>query len=120
MKNLEQLLSRNNETKFSVEKKLSLPNAIMSNWISGKYKPSYDALIKLADYFGVSIDYLVGRETPTVLPRVLPKDLEEIIDLCQQLDERSRGYIITHAKSLIDARSMMTAEQKQNNKRGAS
>lgn len=27
----------------------------------GTIKPSYDTLLKLADYFNVSIDYLVGR-----------------------------------------------------------
>ncbi|MCL2698454.1 MAG: helix-turn-helix domain-containing protein [Oscillospiraceae bacterium] len=27
----------------------------------GVRKPSYDLLISLADYFGVSVDYLVGR-----------------------------------------------------------
>lgn len=30
-------------------------------WEYGKNKPSFDALIALADYFDVSIDYLVGR-----------------------------------------------------------
>lgn len=28
---------------------------------TGERKPDFDKLIKLADYFGVSIDYLVGR-----------------------------------------------------------
>ena len=27
----------------------------------GNIKPSYDTLLKLADYFNISIDYLVGR-----------------------------------------------------------
>jgi transcriptional regulator with XRE-family HTH domain len=27
----------------------------------GTIKPSYDTLLKLADYFDVSLDYLVGR-----------------------------------------------------------
>ncbi len=27
----------------------------------GNIKPSYETLIKLADYFDVSVDYLVGR-----------------------------------------------------------
>ncbi|MBR4345997.1 MAG: helix-turn-helix transcriptional regulator [Oscillospiraceae bacterium] len=27
----------------------------------GRYKPQYEHLIALADYFNVSIDYLVGR-----------------------------------------------------------
>ncbi len=33
----------------------------ISNFENGNKKPSLDMLIKLADYFNVSIDYLVGR-----------------------------------------------------------
>ena len=31
------------------------------DWEYGKIKPGFDALIALADYFDVSLDYLVGR-----------------------------------------------------------
>ncbi len=31
-------------------------------WESGKAIPTADALVSLADYFNVSIDYLVGRD----------------------------------------------------------
>jgi transcriptional regulator with XRE-family HTH domain len=31
------------------------------DWELGNYKPGFDALIALADYFDVSLDYLVGR-----------------------------------------------------------
>ena len=33
----------------------------ISNYETGKSNPDSDALIRLADFFGVSIDYLVGR-----------------------------------------------------------
>ena len=33
----------------------------ISNYETGKTNPDSEALIKLADFFGVSIDYLVGR-----------------------------------------------------------
>lgn len=33
----------------------------ISNYETGRTNPDSDALIKLADFFGVSIDYLVGR-----------------------------------------------------------
>ena len=33
----------------------------ISNYETGKTNPDSDALIKLADFFNVSIDYLVGR-----------------------------------------------------------
>lgn len=31
------------------------------DWEAGKTKPGFDALIALADYFDVSLDYLCGR-----------------------------------------------------------
>ena len=34
---------------------------ILSEWKGGRLKPSVDAITKLADYFDVSIDYLLGR-----------------------------------------------------------
>ena len=33
----------------------------ISNYETGKTNPDSDALIRLADFFGVTIDYLVGR-----------------------------------------------------------
>ena len=33
----------------------------ISNYETGKTNPDSDALIKLAEFFGVTIDYLVGR-----------------------------------------------------------
>ena len=33
----------------------------ISNYETGKTNPDSESLIKLADFFGVSIDYLVGR-----------------------------------------------------------
>lgn len=36
------------------------PNAL-GKYEQGKRKPSLETLIKLADYFGINIDYLIGR-----------------------------------------------------------
>ncbi len=38
-----------------------LDQRTISNYETGKTSPDAYALIKLADFFGVSIDYLVGR-----------------------------------------------------------
>lgn len=38
----------------------------VQNYELGERKPTYDMLIALADYFDISLDYLVGRsEDPT-------------------------------------------------------
>lgn len=36
--------------------------SIFYNWLIGKTLPSIDNLIKLSNYLGVTIDYLLGRE----------------------------------------------------------
>ena len=42
--------------------KTGLQRKSILNWLEGKYFPRYDALIKLADFFNVSIDYLLGKD----------------------------------------------------------
>ncbi len=46
---------------FPLEKKIGLAQGTIKNWRAGKNKISADALSKLADYFNVSVDYLLGR-----------------------------------------------------------
>lgn len=36
--------------------------ACISSWEQGKTEPSIDDLLKIADFFEVTVDYLVGRE----------------------------------------------------------
>lgn len=39
-------------------------------WENGQREPDFSTLIKLADYFGVSVDYLLGREDKFSLPKL--------------------------------------------------
>ncbi len=58
----------------------------ISNYETGKTSPDAYALIKLADFFGVSIDYLVGRtkhdfsseEKRTKIITQIQKQLEDL------------------------------------------
>ena len=42
--------------------KLNLSNASISYWENGKQEPSASALFKLAQFFNVSVDFLLGLE----------------------------------------------------------
>lgn len=46
------------QLKFSNE--MGVVQQTISKWESGISEPEYDMLIKIAKYFGVSIDYLLG------------------------------------------------------------
>ena len=41
---------------------LGFCNQTVSFWETGSREPDLDALIKIADFFEVSVDYLLGRE----------------------------------------------------------
>jgi repressor LexA len=41
----------------------------VSQWENGKREPSYAITQRIADYFGVTTDYLLGRENKTIAPR---------------------------------------------------
>lgn len=43
-------------------KKINVSKGIISLWENGLREPTMTNLISLADYFGVSLDFLVGRE----------------------------------------------------------
>ena len=43
-------------------KKLGIPGSTYAGYERGEREPRIDVLIKLADYFDVSVDYLIGHE----------------------------------------------------------
>ena len=64
-KRLQILIENTGKGDFPLEKEIGLAQGSLKNWRNNKSKPSTDALIKLAEYFKVSIDYLLDRtDTP--------------------------------------------------------
>jgi transcriptional regulator with XRE-family HTH domain len=55
------LRERHNISQIEFAKKIGVSNAVLSRYESGDRKPDYDILNKIADYFGVSVDFLLGR-----------------------------------------------------------
>ncbi len=58
---LKELRVSKNLTMEQLGKDIGSTRATISNFENEQRKPSLDMLIKLADYFDVSIDYLAGR-----------------------------------------------------------
>lgn len=58
---IENLCSSKGVTIGNMLKSCGLPSSTFDNIKKGS-KPAYDKIEKIADYFGVSVDYLLGRE----------------------------------------------------------
>ncbi len=55
-----ELMSETNTWNASISRETGISKARLSGFISGTFKPSCVNLIKLADHFNVSIDFLLG------------------------------------------------------------
>ncbi len=61
----ERLKELRKETGLSQEKlgeKLEIAHSAIANWERATSSPNLEAVVKLADFFKVTLDYLVGRE----------------------------------------------------------
>ena len=57
------LMEQNNVTAATLTKEIPLTNGVISQWKRGKQNPSTDSIIKIANYFHVTTDYiLLGKQ----------------------------------------------------------
>lgn len=66
-----------------VSKATGIATATLTSWKKGDYTPKQDKLQKIADYFGVALEYLMTGEPPKGVDK----------DYYLQLDERTRNFI---------------------------
>lgn len=59
---IKELMQESSLTQTALAKKIGLKQNTISAWLLKKKEPSINSLWLLADFFQVSIDYLVGRE----------------------------------------------------------
>ena len=77
-------MSRNmNQVQFA--KAMGVTKQCVSNWENDNVVPSIDMLCRMADFFGVSTDYLLGRSE------------KKVIDVSGLTDEQ-----IYHIKYIVD------------------
>ena len=61
LERLNMLMEEKQITKYRLAKDIEAPESLVGYWLRDERQPAKDNLIKLADYFDVSLDYLVGR-----------------------------------------------------------
>lgn len=107
---LKELREQKGLSQDAFSKDIGVSQSTVGNWESGTRHPKMDVLEKIARYFDVSIDYLLGRSDESVLPQSDPtwinvlgrvaagipiEAIEEVIDR-EQITEamaRSGSYI---------------------------
>jgi transcriptional regulator with XRE-family HTH domain len=86
---------------------LGITRAALSHYEKNRRKPDFDTLTKLANLFGVSIDYLIGRIPHT--QNDMDPDVKQFIDHLELSDKD----ILSRFNLMIDGRSLSEEEAKR-------
>lgn len=79
------LLEQYGVTAYKVSKATGIAGSTFTDWKNGRSAPKQDKLQKIADYFGVTIDYLMtGREEPK--EKATELTLKDERDIAKDLD----------------------------------
>lgn len=85
---LSELRKQNNLTQKELAEKFDLTPKAISFYELGQREPDIDTVIKLAEFFHVTTDYLLGKSSHPQLSRRNELDIEkELEDMKKQLEE---------------------------------
>lgn len=96
--NIRELRTRMNLSQVETAKRLGIPQTTLFNYETGVSEPNIITLTKLADFFNVSIDELVGRETDTINLKYLDENeaylIRKILKMNQLELAKTKAYVM--------------------------
>lgn len=115
---LKELRIQANKKQSEIAEVLGVSFQAYSNWENGNREPDFGTLIKLADYFSVSVDYLLGHDVDgnhSVINRpnyeldfvekfgdlLNNKEFIELTTLCHEMTNVQIGIVLGFAMNLL-------------------
>ena len=104
-------------TAYKVSKATGIGGSTFTDWKNGRSVPKQDKLQKIADYFGVTIDYLMtGKEEPEKKEIMLTprdeRDIKKDLDsLMEKLKNQENGPAAYDGKDIPEADQELFAGQ---------
>lgn len=89
---LKTLRKRHNLTQQELGLRIGLSKAVVSKYENEMGYPTFDVLIKIADYFGVSTDYLLGvsKEKTIDVSELSESQLDTVYRIIEEFNKANR------------------------------
>lgn len=97
---IQHLANRNSVSIAELERKLNLSNGSIARW--KKSAPSSRGLTLIADYFDVSVDYLLGRDKEEYSGEIKNKDILIMHRAAENMTEAQRQKALTILETMFD------------------
>ncbi len=99
MQVLKELRKFTKKTQQQVANDLSIVQQKYQQYESGKYQPDNEMLLKIANYFNVSVDYLLGRtedrQEVTVKEKSLSNNEQALLDLFNKVPIDQQALVLS-------------------------
>ena len=83
---------------------LQIPRSTLAHYESGRNEMNYDLLCRMADFFGVSVDYILCREEYAIFEDARLEQ-PEIFKLYFKLSDSERKNLLDYARGMIAIRN---------------
>ena len=108
MQNMRLLRKQKSKTLDEMAQDFGTSEQVLSRYERGEREPDFEMLVKFADYFGVSVDYLIGRKGASAAPfgsavSQLTEEESELLQNYRRVSENSKRNIFSLAEVLANA-----------------
>lgn len=105
---LKELRKQKHISQTDLAKALNMKQTTISSYEKGKTQPPIEVLIDMANYFNVSLDYLLERQYENKIDLAsLSKTKQNIIKMVTQLNELHAIKVEVYAQSKLDEQEIM-------------
>lgn len=102
MQNLRALRKQNGATQVTLAKYLGIDQTTYSGYETGKSCPDINTLIRLADYFDVSLDYLCGRQNKNLIfADSLSDTQKQLITIIKRLTPEQANFALGYFSNML-------------------
>jgi len=95
-------------TQKHVAEKLNIKNSSLSMIESGKYEPSLEVLKNIAEFYNVTVDYLLGKSDDSAMTEEQYKQLDEetkrILYMLEQIDPEERLVLESMMRAYVETK----------------
>lgn len=103
MENLKKLRESKGLTQRDLANEMQIAKTTLCYYEQGKISPSVEMITKLADYFGCSVDYLLGHQSVNILQLdAFTEDQRELIRLIKILEPEQISKLIGYGNALLN------------------
>lgn len=97
-----ELRKQNGLTQTEMANKLYLSQNGYASYESGRTEPNIETLCKLADFYNVSLDYLVGRDRVGDIGYLTPSQTT-VVNIIKRLNQQNLLLLTGRAMAMLEA-----------------